>query len=125
MWSIDLGAAVSAAWLVLVGGMLLIFGLYGLSRRGAAAGPIRVRLGDDVLGGLVLALVFPAGIVAGFGHYILQANTGSYGTPDDFRNGGTFVNICWFFIVVVAPGFLLLGAAVLLRALWQALRRGK
>lgn len=122
----DLTAMVSASYVLVAGGIPLLVALFALSRRGARLGAITVQAGDDILGGLLFALIFPAGIIAGAGHYILQANTGYYGTPGDFRNSATFVGICWLFIDVVAPvlavlGISLLGSAAYRR--WRAHRR--
>ena len=113
MPNIDLMTAVNVANLVSAGGGLLLVGLFVLSRGGARVGPIEIRLSDRVFGGLLFALVVPLVIVAGVGPYILHANTGYYGTPDDFRNSGTFVDICGFFIVAVAPAFALGGIITL------------
>jgi len=128
MPSLGIGDAVFASSVVLVGAILLIFGLYGLSRRRTRFGPISVRVGDEVLGRLALALVFPSVLVSGFGNSILHANIWYWPTPDDFRNSTTFVNICWFFILPVAPsvsllGFWLLGFGAFRR--WQEHRRRK
>jgi hypothetical protein len=123
MQNIDLLTAVNAANLASAGGGLLLVGLFVLSRRGARLGSIEIRLSDHVFGGLLFALVVPLVIVAGFGPYILHANVGYYGTPDDFRNSATFVDICWFFIVAVAPAFVLLGLVMLGSAAFRR-RRG-
>ena len=122
MSRIDLEVAVVAGWLVLIAGGLLIVALSALSRRGDRVGSTGVRVSDGVLAGLGFLLEVPGGIVAGFGHYILDANTGAYGTLGDFRNSATFVDICWFFILVAAPASALVGTGLLASA---AFRRGR
>jgi hypothetical protein len=109
----DLVTVVNAANLASVSGILLLGGLFVLSRSGARVGSIEIRLSDYVFGSLLLALVVPLFIVAGVGPYILHANTGYYGRPDDFRNSAAFVNGCWFFVLGVAPTLSLLGLALL------------
>jgi hypothetical protein len=118
----DLGTAVAASWLVFVGGVLLLGALFPLTRRAIRFGTFRVQVREDVFLGVGLVLVPPAGLVAGFGHYILDANTGVYGTPGDFRNSAAFVNTCWFFVVVVAPAVALLGLALLASAAFRGWR---
>ena len=126
MPTVDLGSAVVAAWLVMLGAGALNFALFALSRHRTRIRTVEVRVGDDVLVGLGVLFLVPAAIVAGFGHYILEANTGSYGRPSDFRNSATLAGICWFFIRVVAPASILLGLGILARAVfrhWQTNRR--
>lgn len=81
-------------------------------------GSVRFRPSDLALGGWFFAVVVPLLIIAGMGGYIEVANTGYYATPADYRNSPMFLNICWFFVTVVAPaisviGFAMIGAAVL------------
>jgi hypothetical protein len=113
MPNLDLVTVVNAANLASVCGGLLLGGLFVLSRSGARVRSIEIRLSDYVFGSLLLAIVVPLVIVAGVGPYILHANTGYYGRPDDFRNSVAFVNVCWFFVVAVAPALSLLGFASL------------
>ena len=86
MPTVDLGSAVVAAWLVMLGAGALNFALFALSRHRTRIRTVEVQVGDDVLVGLGVLFLVPAAIVAGFGHYILEANTGSYGRPSDFRS---------------------------------------
>jgi hypothetical protein len=113
MPSTGLSNLVSGAFVAGVGGAVILFLLFALWKQGTRLGPMKARLSDDVLGGLLFAFVGLLMIVVGAGHYLLQANTGAYGTPDDFRNGAMFVDICWFAIVVVAPVVSILGFALL------------
>jgi len=110
---LNLNLVIAVGWLAMLGGMLLIMTLYWLTRRGTRMGPIAIRLSDGTLGGLICLIVAPGAILSGFPHYILDANTGAYGFPEDFRNSATFVDVCWGFIIFVAPAFALCGAVVL------------
>jgi hypothetical protein len=125
MLGIGLSDAVSLAHFVIAGGVVAFLGLFALSRRTALGSAIPQAI-DGILGALVFAVVIPAVIVAVAGGYILQANTGYYGTTGDFRNSEAFVNLCWFCIELVAPACVAVGIAILGSAsikVWRAHRQ--
>ena len=109
----DLDLVVNAANLISGVGGLLLVGVFVLSHKTGRIAQLSVHVDDLVVSGLLFAIVAPFAVIAGFGPYILQANTGYYASLDDSRNGVAFVNTCWFFIEVVAPAFSLLGFVLL------------
>src|ERR1035437_7853054 len=117
-----LDLVVNAANLISGVGGLLLVGVFVLSHTTARTGPLAVSVDGLVVGGLLFALVEPFVVIAGFGPYILHANTRYYASPDDYRNGVAFVNTCWFFIEVVAPAFSLLGFGLLTVAVIRSRR---
>ena len=100
-------------FLLLIGLMAVGFGIMALWKRGVISEPTR-----DVLGSLLIAVIGPVIIVSGSGHYILQAGTGYFQVPSDFRNSQEWVyGLYWFMAIASAlwAGFCLLGTVEALR----------
>lgn len=91
---------------VLIGLGAVFFALFVLQKRGVRIGERRIQPSEptrDVLGSLLMALVGPVSIVSGAGHYILQAGTGYFQVPGDFRNSQAWVDWLYVFMAIAAP----------------------
>jgi len=100
---------------VQIGLMAVALALWALSRRGARIGEIRIQPSEptrDVMLGLLMALMGPVIIVSGAGHYILQAGTGYFQVPSDFRNSQAWVDALYVFMAIAAPLSICFGLAM-------------
>ena len=102
-----LSLADGVGFLLLIGLMAVGFGIMACWKRGVIREPTR-----DVLGSLLMAVMGPVIIVSGSGHYILQAGTGYFQVPSDFRNSQEWVYGLYWFMAIASPlwaGFCLNG----------------
>jgi hypothetical protein len=73
-------------------------GIMAVWKRGVISEPTR-----DVFFSLLMAVIGPFTIVTGSGHYILQAGTGYFQVPSDFRNSQEWVYGLYWFMAIASP----------------------
>ena len=115
-----LSLADGIGFLVLLVLMGLFFANFALQRRGVRIGGRRIQPSEptsDVLSGLLMALMGPVVVVSGAGHYILQAGTGSFQLPGDFRNSQAWVDALYVFMAIAAPVSFVFGLCASAQAL--------
>jgi hypothetical protein len=114
-WRDWLSLADAIGFLVLFGLAGLTLALFALQKRGVRIGGRRIQPSEptrDVLFGLLMALIGPIIIVSGAGHYILQAGTGYFQVPSDFRNSQAWVDGLYVFMAIAAPLSIAFGLVV-------------